>query len=125
MRQEEKESAMQRFYERVILWSLNRKAIILVLSVLLLGGSFALVPGLGFTFIPNEETKLVQASIELPSSTSLERTNEVSLEVEKLLGESEDIQDVTTAVGSRDFATGIKLENRAGYILTLKKCGCY
>lgn len=121
VRQEEKESAMQRFYERVILWSLNRKAIILVLSVLLLGGSFALVPGLGFTFIPNEETKLVQASIELPSSTSLERTNEVSLEVEKLLGESEDIQDVTTAVGSRDFATGIKLENRAGYILTLKE----
>ena len=121
VKHEEKEGSLQRFYERVILWSLNRKAIILVLSVLLLGGSFALVPGLGFTFIPNEETKLVQASIELPSSTSLERTNEVSLEVEKLLGESEDIKDVTTAVGSRDFATGIKLENRAGYILTLNE----
>lgn len=121
IRHEEKEGGMQRFYERVILWSLNRKAVILVLSVILLGGSFALVPGLGFTFIPNEETKLVQASVELPSSTSLERTNEVSLEVEKLLAESNDIKDVTTAVGSRDFATGIKLENRAGYILTLKE----
>ncbi len=121
VRQEEKEDAMQRFYERVILWSLNRKVVILVLSVLLLGGSFALVPGLGFTFIPNEETKLVQASVELPASTSLERTNEVSLEVEKLLAELEDIKDVTTAVGSRDFETGIKLENRAGYILTLNE----
>ncbi|HLG27014.1 MAG TPA: efflux RND transporter permease subunit, partial [Paenisporosarcina sp.] len=121
VKQEEQEDAMQRFYERVILWSLNRKVIILVLSVLLLGGSFALVPGLGFTFIPNEETKLVQASVELPPSTSLERTNEVSLEVEKLLAELEDIKDVTTAVGSRDFATGIKLENRAGYILTLNE----
>lgn len=121
VKQEEKEDAMQRFYERVILWSLNRKVVILVLSVLLLGGSFALVPGLGFTFIPNEETKLVQASVELPASTSLERTNEVSLEVEKLLAELEDIKDVTTAVGSRDFGTGIKLENRAGYILTLNE----
>jgi HAE1 family hydrophobic/amphiphilic exporter-1 len=121
VKQEEKEDAMQRFYERVILWSLNRKVVILVLSVLLLGGSFALVPGLGFTFIPNEETKLVQASVELPASTSLERTNEVSLEVEKLLAELEDIKDVTTAVGSRDFETGIKLENRAGYILTLNE----
>ncbi|HSO57080.1 MAG TPA: efflux RND transporter permease subunit [Paenisporosarcina sp.] len=121
VKQQEKEDAMQRFYERVILWSLNRKAIILVLSVLLLGGSFALVPGLGFTFIPNEEAKLVQASVELPPSTSLERTNEVSLEVEKLLASSEEIKDVTTAVGSRDFATGIKLENRAGYILTLNE----
>jgi HAE1 family hydrophobic/amphiphilic exporter-1 len=96
VRQEEKEDVMQRFYECVILWSINRKAIILVLSVLLLGGSFALVPGLGFTFIPNEETKLVQASMELPPSTSLERTNEVSLEVEKLLAELEEIKDVTT-----------------------------
>lgn len=121
VKQEEKEGAMQRFYERVILWSLNRKVVILVLSVILLGGSFALVPGLGFTFIPDEETKLVQASVELPSSTSLERTNEVSLEVEKLFAELEDIKDVTTAVGSRDFATGIKLENRAGYILTLNE----
>ncbi|MDX1770037.1 MAG: efflux RND transporter permease subunit [Planococcaceae bacterium] len=118
---EEKEGAMQRFYERVILWSLNRKAIILVLSVLLLAGSFALVPRLGFTFIPNEEQKLVQASVELPSSTSLERTNEVSLEVEKLFADLSDVKDVTTAVGSRDFATGIKLENRAGYILTLNE----
>lgn len=118
---EEKEGAMQRFYERLILWSLNRKAIILILSVLLLGGSFALIPGLGFTFIPNEEQKLVQASIELPSSTSLERTNEVSMEIEKLFADLKEVKDVTTAVGSRDFATGIKLENRAGYILTLKE----
>ncbi len=121
VQQEENEGAMQRFYERVILWSLNRKKVILILSVMLLGGSFALVPGLGFTFIPNEEAKLVQASIELPSSTSLERTNEVSIEVENLLGELEEIKDVTTAVGSRDFQTGIKLGNRAGYILTLNE----
>ena len=118
---EEKDGIIQRFYERLILWSLNRKAIILILSILLLGGSFALVPGLGFTFIPNEEQKLVQASVELPSSTSLERTNEVSIQIEEMFADLEDIKDVTTAVGSRDFSTGIKLENRAGYILTLNE----
>lgn len=118
---EEKDGIIQRFYERLILWSLNRKAIILILSILLLGGSFALVPGLGFTFIPNEEQKLVQASVELPSSTSLERTNEVSMQIEEMFASLEDIKDVTTAVGSRDFSTGIKLENRAGYILTLNE----
>lgn len=118
---EEKDGIIQRFYERLILWSLNRKAIILILSILLLGGSFALVPGLGFTFIPNEEQKLVQASVELPSSTSLERTNEVSIQIEEMFASLEDIKDVTTAVGSRDFTTGIKLENRAGYILTLNE----
>lgn len=118
---DEKEGVLQRFYERLILWSLNRKTVILLLSIGLLGGSFALVPGLGFTFIPNEEEKLVQASIELPSSTSLERTNEVSIQIEELFADLTEVKDVTTAVGSRDFSTGIKLENRAGYILTLQE----
>lgn len=117
---EEKEGALQRWYGKAIEWSLKRKAIVIVISLILLLSSFALVPGLGFTFIPNEQTKLVQASIELPSSTSLEKTNEVSMEIEKLFASRDDIESVTTAVGSRDFATGLKLNNRAGYIMTMK-----
>ncbi|AYC30701.1 efflux RND transporter permease subunit [Paenisporosarcina cavernae] len=116
---EEKEGVLQQSYEKAIAWALKRKIIVVVVSVIILLASFAIVPQLGFTFIPNEETKLVQASIELPSSTSLEATNEVSLEVEQIFLNRDDIEDVTTAVGSRDFATGVKLENRAGYIMTL------
>lgn len=119
IKQEEKEDVLQRQYSRAIAWSLRRKWLVLIISLVLLGASFAIVPRLGFTFIPDEEARLVQASIELPSSTTLERTNEVSLEVEQLLLGYDEVDSVTTSVGARDFATGIKLVNRAGYFISL------
>lgn len=119
IKQEEKEDVLQRQYGRAIAWSLRRKWLVLIISLVLLGASFAIVPRLGFTFIPDEEARLVQASIELPSSTTLERTNEVSLEVEQLLLGYDEVDSVTTSVGARDFATGIKLVNRAGYFISL------
>lgn len=119
IKQEEKEDVLQRQYSRAIAWALRRKWLVLIISLVLLGASFAIVPRLGFTFIPDEEARLVQASIELPSSTTLERTNEVSLEVEQLLLGYDEVDSVTTSVGARDFATGIKLVNRAGYFISL------
>lgn len=119
IKQEEKEDVLQRQYGRAIAWSLRRKWLVLLISLVLLGASFGIVPRLGFTFIPDEESRLVQASIELPSSTTLDRTNEVSLEVEQLLLGYDEVDSVTTSVGARDFATGIKLVNRAGYFISL------
>nr|WP_239583543.1 efflux RND transporter permease subunit [Metabacillus iocasae] len=118
---EEKEGKMQRVYGKTISWSLNHKLVIILSSIVLLVGSFALVPTLGFTFIPNEEEKMLQATIQLPSSTSLDKTNEVSLEIEQMFNEQKEIDSITTAVGSRDFATGIKRSNQAGYFLSLQE----
>ncbi|MBA2873609.1 efflux RND transporter permease subunit [Thermaerobacillus caldiproteolyticus] len=118
---EEKEGALQRVYGRIIAWSLNHKAIILALSIVLLGGSLALVPKLGFTFLPNEEQKTLVASIELPSSTSLEKTNDVSLKIEKMFDQQKEIKEVTAGIGSRDFRTGLKRPNQASYFINLKE----
>jgi hydrophobic/amphiphilic exporter-1 (mainly G- bacteria), HAE1 family len=117
---EEKEGALQRIYARAIEWSLNHKILILALSVVLLIGSFAIVPALGFTFIPNEEQKTLVASIELPSSTSLEKTNNVSLKIEKMFDKQKEIKEVTAGIGSRDFRTGLKRQNQANYFIILK-----
>ncbi|WMJ17055.1 efflux RND transporter permease subunit [Geobacillus proteiniphilus] len=117
---EEKEGALQRLYGRIIEWALNHKAIVFVLSVVLLVGSLALVPKLGFTFLPNEEQKTLVASIELPASTSVAKTNDVSLEMEKMFLKRSDVKSVTAAVGSRDFRTGLKRPNQASYYILLK-----
>ncbi len=117
---EKKEGALQRFYGRLIEKSLNHKFIILVLSFVMLFGSFAVVPSLGFTFIPNEESKILTTSIELPSSTSLEGTNEISLLVEEMFSNQPEIADVTAAIGARDFSTGLRLNNKASYFINLK-----
>ncbi|MBS2968610.1 efflux RND transporter permease subunit [Metabacillus sp. KIGAM252] len=117
---EEKEGPLQKFYAGVIEWSLNHKITVIGLSMLLLFGSVFLVSGLGFTFIPNEEQKTLVASVELPSSTTLDKTNDVSLELEKMFDKEEPIEEITAGVGSRDFTTGLKRENKASYFITLK-----
>jgi len=116
---EEKEGAMQRAYASAIKWSLNHKALVIVLSFLLLAGSGFLVKGLGFTFIPNEEQKLLVATFQLPSSTSLEKTNDVSMKVEEMFADKKEIKDVTVGIGSRDFQTGLKRQNQANYFISL------
>jgi len=118
---EEKEGVLQRVYARIIEWALNRKSLVLTLSVILLVGSFVIVPKLGFTFIPNEEQKTLVASIELPASTSLEKTNEVSLKLEKMFDEQKEIKEVTAGIGSRDFRTGLKRQNQANYFILLEE----
>lgn len=120
---EEKEGALQRWYGKLIEKSLSHKAIILVVSFLLLGGSLAIVPQLGFTFIPNEASKTLTASLELPAATSLEKTSDVSLNMEKMFDQEKAIADVTTSVGARDFTTGLRLDNKASYFLNLKDGG--
>jgi hydrophobic/amphiphilic exporter-1 (mainly G- bacteria), HAE1 family len=115
----EQESAIQRLYGKIIDWALNRKVVVICLSLLTLVGSGALVPSLGFTFIPNEEQKLLVATFQLPSSTSLERTNEISLAVENLFSEKKEIKEVTAGIGSRDFQTGLKRQNQANYFISL------
>ncbi len=117
---EEQEGFMQRFYGSSIRWALNHKLIVIGLSVLLLGGAGALVPSLGFTFLPNEEQKTLVASVKLPSATSLERTNEISLDLENMFDGMEQINEVTAGVGTRDFQTGLKRENQANYFINLK-----
>ncbi|MGP4078717.1 efflux RND transporter permease subunit [Pseudalkalibacillus sp. R45] len=118
---EEKEGALQKFYGKLIERSLNHKVTAILLSLVLLGGSFALVPTLGFTFMPNEEQKIFNATIELPATTSMERTNEVSLQMEGMFVDKNEIENVTAGVGSKDFFTGLKKENKASYYLTLKE----
>lgn len=117
---EEKEGVLQRWYGTLIEKSLSHKAIILVVSFLLLGGSLTIVPQLGFTFIPNEASKTLTASLELPAATSLEKTSDVSLNMEKMFDQENAIADVTTSVGARDFTTGLRLDNKASYFLNLK-----
>ncbi|WP_290775331.1 efflux RND transporter permease subunit [Exiguobacterium sp. UBA6282] len=117
---EEKEGALQRWYGKLIEKSLSHKATILIVSFILLGGSLAIVPRLGFTFIPNEASKTLTASLELPAATSLEKTSDVSFEMEKMFDKEQAIADVTTSVGARDFTTGLRLDNKASYFLNLK-----
>ncbi|MCK6257601.1 efflux RND transporter permease subunit [Fictibacillus sp. KIGAM418] len=118
---ENNDGPLQRAYSKVIRSSLNHKFIVLFVSVVLLAGSLFLSTKLGMVFLPNEEQKTVTANIELPASTTVEKTNDISLKVEKMLDSRNTVKEVTAGIGSRDFQSGLKRENVANYFINLKK----
>jgi hydrophobic/amphiphilic exporter-1 (mainly G- bacteria), HAE1 family len=118
---EKNDGPMQRVYEKLIKASLNHKIIVLLTSFILLGGSFFLATKLGMVFLPNEEQKTLTVNVELPASTNVSKTNEISLEVEEYLAGRDTIKDVTAGIGSRDFQTGLKRQNVANYFINLEK----
>ncbi|MFD2613280.1 efflux RND transporter permease subunit [Paenibacillus gansuensis] len=118
----EKEPFYVKWYEKLVRSALRHKVITVVLAFALLVGSFGLlaVSNLGFVFLPNEKQKLVQANIELPAATSLETTNDVSLQLEQLLdGAKQQYPKVFTSIGNYDYQTGTTSTNKATYFLEL------
>ena len=63
-------------YKTALAWSLNHKAYVIILPVLLLGLSFLLVSGLGYSFIPSVDTGEFYVLMEFPDSYTLDRTEE-------------------------------------------------
>ncbi|MFS0722931.1 efflux RND transporter permease subunit [Paenibacillus sp. 1P07SE] len=110
------------WYLAVIRFSLRRKAIVMVSALLLLVGSGVLyqLSNVGFVFLPNEKQKILSATVELPPSTTLEKTSEISLLLEQQLEqEQERYAKRFVSIGSFDFATGSSLPNRAVYFIEL------
>ncbi|GGE07768.1 swarming motility protein SwrC [Marinithermofilum abyssi] len=118
---EHQEGWMQRAYARVIRSALNHKFLVVFTSLALLVGSMALVPSLGFTFLPNEQQKTIIGTVELPSATTLQKTNEVSRKIENVFENRKGIKSVTVGVGSRDFRTGLEKKNQGNYFISLNE----
>jgi len=120
--EQDKEPFYVRWYESIIRVALKRKALVLLAAVLLLIGSGGLyaVSNVGFVFLPNEKVKILNVTVELPPSTTLQRTSEVSMMIEEKLQENSDqLEKRFATIGSFDFATGSSLPNRAVYFIEL------
>ncbi|PWK13382.1 efflux RND transporter permease subunit [Tumebacillus permanentifrigoris] len=122
LKHEETEGKLQQWYGRLIDASLRKKWVVFAVCIPLLLASFGLAGKLGFVFLPNEKQKTIIANVSLPASTVLDKTNQVSLDVETMLrGRAETVQSVFVGIGSRDFTTGLKKENTFQYYISLKE----
>jgi HAE1 family hydrophobic/amphiphilic exporter-1 len=74
-----------------------------VRSMVLLGGVAAIALGIGrilpTSFVPSEDQGYFFMQVQLPDAASLQRTDVVARNVEKILAETEGIQSYTTIVG--------------------------
>ncbi len=89
-------------YVKLLKWSLGHRKTVLGLTALLFFGSFSLfgLGLIGFEFIAVSDRGEFSATIELPTGSSLENTNSISLQAERAIASIAEVQRVLTNVGA-------------------------
>jgi HAE1 family hydrophobic/amphiphilic exporter-1 len=95
-------------YGRLLTWVLGHKRYIFLLSLALIVGSIALVPGgfVGAAFMQQSDRGELNVSIELAPTASIYQTNQVAQKVEKLLLGRNEVTKVFTNVGYSSTGLG-------------------
>jgi HAE1 family hydrophobic/amphiphilic exporter-1 len=75
------------WYSRLLSKLLRRSWLVIVIAVLLLGGSALLLPYIGTEFMPRAESKAFTITAKMPEATRLERTSATVTNLENLLYE--------------------------------------
>jgi HAE1 family hydrophobic/amphiphilic exporter-1 len=76
-----------RWYSRLLAAIIEKRVLVILLSVVLLAGSALLIPHLGSEFMPKSESAEFTLSIKLPEGTSLDRTFSTAQKTEEIIRE--------------------------------------
>ncbi len=93
-------------YRRLLIWSLKHRAIVLIMAVALLFGSFKLIPYIPTGFIDRDDTGLSTVSIELPPGSTLQQTDLAVQQATKLLLVHPAVESVLETEGSPTVSGG-------------------
>ena len=108
---EVKETWIEKAYKNTLTWVLNRRAVTIVLAVVMFAGSLTLVPMIPQNFLPQEKAVSYRLTGELLAGTSLERANEMAVEVEKILAQEKHIKHAQTIVSGDYIRFSIDLKD--------------
>src|SRR5690606_9191021 len=115
-----RESSASRGYKRVLSWSLNHKAVVLVLAFLVFAAS--LVPifagKIGVTLLPESEYKYMFADLKMPKGTSLDVVRLEAAKLDKAISEHPAVRNASVTVGGTFF--GSEESNMAGWFIGLE-----
>ena len=86
-------------YRKLVAWALRHRFVTMAVATAALAGAFALVPMLGFEMIPAEDSGQFNVALELPTGTSLDRTQAASSEIAALIHDLPGVVSTFTTVG--------------------------
>jgi HAE1 family hydrophobic/amphiphilic exporter-1 len=110
-------NAMDNGYAKAVRAVLHHKALFIIFILVLLIGSFMLIPKVGFVFMPGEASNNVTVQVEMPKGTKLEVTDEVIRQMEAIaLQEIKGIQTTTVSTGSSGLFGGSGLYPLASFV---------
>ena len=102
-------------YPRVLGWALRHRLAVMLLALVLLGGSLSLVPLLGTELIPEIRQGTIVAAVELPPGTPVARTDATLAEMQRRAAELPAVAQTYAVAGSS--STGEEVRENSGQIL--------
>jgi HAE1 family hydrophobic/amphiphilic exporter-1 len=95
---------LTRAYEPALKWALSKPVWTLLIALVLLVGSFGLVPFIGTSFIPSMGDKSAMITIDLPPGSSQDATIEQASALEAVVRENSEVESVQIQVGGDGLA---------------------
>lgn len=117
-RREEKQIWIQKAYVRFLKGSLNHKKVVMISAFVLLAGALLMVPTIGKSFLPSGPARALEVEVELPVSTTLEKTSSLAKEMEDMLMKETAIEYVQGSVGLANNSNQLKQKALADYKAT-------
>jgi len=112
----EKEGRIRIIYRKALSRVLKHRWVVIILLVIMLIGSLALIPQIGFEFMPSTDQGSFSVNYELPAGTALSRSNEVSTEIESVLMNIEEVKTIISTVGSGSQRMSTSTSSHLGII---------
>ncbi|MDP4093278.1 MAG: efflux RND transporter permease subunit [Bacillota bacterium] len=94
------EGKLMKRYQKLLTWSLNHKAIALLVAFLLFIGSLSLLPFIGTSFMPEQKENNINITFDYPAGTDVKVVNDKAIQIEKMLSDDKDVSLYQTTVGS-------------------------
>ena len=90
---------IEKYYKRLLNYSLMHPVRTIITALLIFIISLSLTPFIGVSFFPKAEKPQFFMNIDLPPGTSLDKTEDVTSEVEKILSEIPEIKTIASNIG--------------------------
>ena len=113
-------SSIISFYEKVLKLALEFRYIILIISALILVGSYFLYNSLGSEFLPAFDEGAFVLDYVAPPGTSLKETNRILTHVEELLQETPEVESYSRRTGLQ-LGLSITEPNTGDFLVKLKE----
>jgi HAE1 family hydrophobic/amphiphilic exporter-1 len=97
-------SGVARAYESILAWTLKRRWLVMLVTIVVFALSLVAAGGLKFAFFPTSEEPELAVGFELAPGSPLEKTNEIALELEKRVLADPDVESVLATVGGSGTA---------------------
>lgn len=109
-------------YSRLVSKLLNRKALVMTISVLLLVVSFILAGRLGFELMPDVDEGTVSVSVEVKPGLKIEEANQILKKVEAIVTKEEDLKSYMISYGGGGLSlNGSNVGTLTGYLKSDRK----